>query len=214
MSISTATPAWPWPLSKSRRRRSRSFAARSPASARRWRSAALDSPEEDLGHREERVVHGLQFRRGLGERDAEDLVAAQRRHLAPLLLRHHVGGVDAEARPQHAVECRGRAAALDVAEHGGPGLEAGLLLDHLGDLLPDAAQADMPELVELLVHLALAGAELGALGHHHDGEVHSAGPVPTEDVLAHLLDLDGLLRDEDHVGAARDARVGGYPAGV
>src|SRR4051812_10500512 len=103
--------------------------------------------EEDFRDREERIVDGLQLRRRLGERNADDLVPAERGHLPPLVLRDHVGGVDAEAGAEHAVEGCRRAAALDVAEDGGAGLVAGPLLDHLGDLLPDAAQADVAELI-------------------------------------------------------------------
>src|SRR2546429_25728 len=104
-----------------------------------------------------------------------DEVASQREHLAQFLPRHHVDDVDAEAGSQHAVERRRRAPALDVSEDGRARLVSGLLLGQLGDLLPDAADADMAELVELLGHLALAAAQLRALCDHYDGEVHAAG---------------------------------------
>src|SRR5438105_4247233 len=102
------------------------------------RCGCCGSSKEHFGHREERVVDRLELRGRLRERDARDLGAAQRRHLSPFLFRDHVGGVDAEARAEHAVECRGRTPALDVPKNGGAGFVAGPLLDQLGDLLPDA----------------------------------------------------------------------------
>src|SRR5581483_12311548 len=92
-----------------------------PASGRtrRGRCRAQEGPhaelsEEDLGDAVERVVHGLQLRGRFGERNADDLVAAERGHPSPFLLRHHVRRMDAEARAQHPVERGRRAAALDV----------------------------------------------------------------------------------------------------
>ena len=51
-----------------------------------------------------------------------------------------VGGLDAETRGEDAVEGRGGAAPLDVAEHGHPGLEPGAFLDLGSDGVRDPAE--------------------------------------------------------------------------
>ena len=68
-------------------------------------------------------------------------------HLAPALVVHEVDRGDAEPRRQHAVERRRRPAALHVAEHHDPGLEAGALADLPGDHVGDPAEAHVAELV-------------------------------------------------------------------
>ena len=101
-----------------------------------------------------------------------------------------------------------------MAEHGGTGLESGSLLDLTLESLPDAAQASVAELV-LLPGGELHGALLGkrALRHHHDRE-RPAASVPAPHQAADFLDVEGPLRDQDHVGAAGDAGMQGDPAGV
>src|SRR3954462_12055648 len=107
--------------------------------------------EEHLGYRVERRVHRLQLRGCLAERHRDDLVSSQRRHLSELALVDHVGGLHAEAGGEDAVEGGRSAAALDVAEDRDAGLVAGLRLDQVRELLPDAAQAHVAELVYLFV---------------------------------------------------------------
>src|SRR6266446_6035213 len=68
---------------------------------------------------------------GLGQRDGNNLVPAQRRHLPEFATVHHVDGAQSVARGQYAVESAGRSAPLDVAEHN----------------RADSAQASMPEFV-------------------------------------------------------------------
>ena len=122
--------------------------------------------------------------------------------------------MDAEAGPQHAVEGGGRAAALDVPEHGDARLVAGLCLDEVRELQPDAAQAHVAEFVQLLGGGRFLGAELGAFGDDDDGEVLVLCAVPVLDVLANLVNVDRPLGDEDHVRAARHPGVHGDPARV
>ena len=66
---------------------------------------------------------------------------------APARLVRGVHRGEPEAGGQHAVERGRRAAALDVAEHGGARLEAGALLDLALEPLPDPAEPRVAELV-------------------------------------------------------------------
>ena len=68
---------------------------------------------------------------------------------APLLLVHHVDGVQAVTLAEHAIVGRGNAAALRVAEIHGAGLKAGLLLDQFGERLADAGKARVAERIHL-----------------------------------------------------------------
>src|SRR6266481_5421812 len=181
---------------------------------RRVSIAAGILSEEDLRDGVQRGVDRLELGGRFLQRDADDLVPAQGGHLAELPARDHVRRVHAEAGGQDAVEGARSASALDVSQDGDARLVPGALLDHVGDLLADAAQAHVPELVELLAHRALLLSQLGALGDHHDREVLPLRPVPVADVVANLLDVDGPLGDEDHVGSAGHSGMGRYPACV
>ena len=121
--------------------------------------------------------------------------------------------VHAEPGRQHAVERSRRAATLDVAEDRAAGFLAGALLDLVRQQLADPAQPGVPERVALVVSDGLVGGlRVGALGDHHYRRV--PGLEPVLDVLADLLDVERLLRDEDDVRAAGDARVQCDPAGA
>ena len=61
-----------------------------------------------------------------------------------------MAGGEAEAGGQDAVVGAGGPAALEVAEDDAAGLEAGLLLDGLGDDVADAAEPDVAERVGLV----------------------------------------------------------------
>src|SRR5262245_14578431 len=101
--------------------------------------------EEDLGLAIERLGNRLQLRGGLGEVDQLDVGAAQRGHLAPLPTVSRVDGVEPEAGGEHSVE-RGRGPApLDVSEHGGSGLVAGVLLDLALEPMGDPAKPHVAE---------------------------------------------------------------------
>src|SRR6185312_13319523 len=115
--------------------------------------------------------HDLELRgRGL-EADGHDLLAALGDHVAELALVHEVGGLDAHARAEDAVEHRRRAAALHMADHGRARLDLGLGLDDLGQALGDAAVLEdhVAELVELLL-LLLAG-DVHGLGGDDEGDL-------------------------------------------
>ena len=92
-------------------------------------------------------------RRGVGagvlERDVDDLGPAQRDHPPERARGGEVGRRDAEPRPEHPVGGARRAAALDVAEHGHPGLEPRQLLQPCRDHRRHAAEPLEPERVEL-----------------------------------------------------------------
>src|SRR5581483_6039653 len=92
-------------------------------------------------------------------------------------------------------------------------LVAGALLDLAAEHVADAAlrERDVPELVELA--LVLDTRQLAALADDHDREVLSAR-VTLADRLRHLVEVDRLLRDEDHVGAAGDPAHDRDPACV
>src|SRR5712691_8193413 len=57
------------------------------------------------------------------------------------------------------------------------------------------------------------GGKLRAFGDHHDTEIKSTG-VTQANGFRDLLDIEGLLGDEDDVGATGDAAIHGDPAGV
>src|ERR1043165_1939478 len=76
----------------------------------------LSLSEEDFGDVVDFVVEAFDSADRVVERDAYDLVAAQRDHVAPAPFEHYLEGLDAEARGEHAVEGRRRAAALHVSE--------------------------------------------------------------------------------------------------
>src|SRR5439155_21534082 len=117
------------------------------------------------------------------------------------------------ARRKHAVAGSGGAAALYVAENGDAGLEAGALLDLATEDLADAAvcKRHVPELVDLA--RVLEARQLAAFADHDDREVLAAR-MPAADPVCDLLEVDGLLGDQDHVRAAGDTARDRDPAGV
>ena len=127
---------------------------------------------------------------------------------------HRIDRGDAVARRQHTVERRGGAPALDVAEQHHPRLEAGALLDRVGDGLRNAAETDVAELVVHLVatdHRTLR--RLRPLGHDDDRGI-ATSLVAGAELRAHLVDVERVLGHEDRRCAARDARMGGDPSAV
>src|SRR5512137_2773444 len=90
---------------------------------------ARGSAEKDLGDVVEIGVDGLGFGQRLLERDLDDPVAAQPDHEAELLVLDEVDGGDPVTGGQDAVEGRRRAAPLDVAEDGDPGIDRGAHFD-------------------------------------------------------------------------------------
>ena len=81
--------------------------------------------------------------------DVGDVGTFEDGNATPLLLVDHVDGVEAVTLPQDAIEGRGRAATLGVAEVDGAGLEAGLLFNKLRQGLADAGQTRMAEGIDL-----------------------------------------------------------------
>ena len=174
------------------------------------------STEERLGERVVLARHGPELARGLGQRDGDDIVAAQGRHHAVARRQGELGGEQAVARREHAVVGGRRAAALQVAERRHARLEAGHLLERVGELLADAAEAHVPERVELAGRRRdLAGAglvrERPALADDDDREVPAAAVARADEVGA-ALDGERELGDQHDVGAARDAARDGEPA--
>ena len=120
--------------------------AASPTSAPTL-SAARRLAEERLGRRVVLGRHGAQLapppRRAAPARSRSRAAPAS----CPSAARAPRRSPRAEARGQHAVERGRRAAALDVAEHGGARLEAGALLDLALEPLADPAEPLVAELV-------------------------------------------------------------------
>src|SRR6185312_7158760 len=108
-------------------------------------------------------------------------------------------GSEPEPRGEDAVVGAGSPASLEVAEDDATGLVARLVLDHLGDNIPNTSEADVAEGVGLGGDggRALVG-ELGTFGDDHDVVVLAAGPAPLEDV-DDMGDVDRDLGDEDIV---------------
>ena len=69
---------------------------------------------------------------GFGQRNGNNLVASQRRHLTEFAAMHHVDRAQSVARRQYTIESAGRSAALDVAEHHRSRFEARPLFDLAG----------------------------------------------------------------------------------
>src|SRR5512143_911838 len=80
-------------------------------------------PEKDLGDRVEPLVDRLGLGQRLGQGDGDDVFAVEPNHQAEPLLVDEVDRGDPETGGQNAVEGRGRAAALDVAEDRHAGLD-------------------------------------------------------------------------------------------
>jgi hypothetical protein len=100
-------------------------------------------------------------------------------------------------------------------------LLAGPLLDLFGYQGRDAAQPRFPKRPPSRTDAGrrdslddeVAALEARALGHDHE-RVMLAVLLPFEDLLADAFDAEWNLRDEDHVGAARNSAVRGDPSGV
>src|ERR1043166_2447011 len=128
----------------------RSRSSDAPVPAQEQRNAARRKlTEEDLDILVEIHVEIALLLLNRGQRHVDDLEPGERNHPPPLPLAHEVDGLQAVARRDQAVERRRRPAALDVAEDGHAGLEAGALFDLLRDPVPDAAQLLVAELVLL-----------------------------------------------------------------
>src|SRR5437763_201527 len=192
------------------RRHARRRAAGRPGRPR-VAAAATGSAEEHLGLGVALLRHPLGLAGRVGQRHAHDVGAAQRHHRPERAVADRADRVHAVPGGQHPVERGRRAAALDVAEHRTAGFLAGPLLDLRGQQLADAAQPDVAERVQLPgADLALLAGRVRALRDHHDRRV--PGLEAVLHVGADLLDAERLLRDQDDVRAAGQARVQRDPA--
>src|SRR5256714_11659066 len=171
--------------------------------------------EEDFGDVVNLLVERLDSADGVVERDADHSAPAQGDHLAPLFFEDEFEGLDAEARGEHAVEGRGRAAALAVAEVCVAIVYAGLTLDLGREVEAYAAEptAAVNLLLRRVVQEILVGVRVRVLRDDDDGE-GAALPLAVAQQLADARDAEGVFRDEYHVGSAGDATVGCDPAGV
>src|SRR3954453_1487361 len=121
--------------------------------------------------------------------------------------------METEPGRKHAVERRRRAAALDVAEHGLPQLEARPRLDLSLEHLPDPAEPHVAERVELTgLQLHRAFLRLRTFGHDDDRRIVPREPLL--DVAADRIDVERTLRDEDDVRTPGQAGVQRDPTGV
>src|SRR5215208_1227132 len=138
----------------------------------------------------------------------------QRRHRPPPSLVRRVDRSHTETCGQHTVVRRRGPAALDVAEHDGARLKPRARLELVLEALPDPAKAKMSELIgPALRHLHRAGHGGGTLRHDHDRE-EPPSRMAAADQPADLVDVEWLLRDQDHISAPGQSRVKSDPAGV
>src|ERR1043165_5923452 len=172
-------------------------------------------PEEDFGDVINLFVEALDLAHGVVEGNADDLVAAQRDHLPPLFGEHHLEGAHAEARGEHAVEGRGRAAALRVAEVGVARVNPRAPLDLQREVEADAAEPTLTVnlLLRRVVEEVFFGMRVRVLRDDDDGE-GAAALLGVAQKLADARDAEGVFGDEYHVCAAGDAAVGRDPTGV
>src|ERR671935_2622428 len=154
-------------------------------------------PEEDLGDAVDLLVEALDLAHGGVEGDADDLVAAQRDHLPPPRREHQLEGAHPEARGEHAVEGRGGAAALRVAEVGVARLDPRPALDLAREVEADAAEPPAPVdlLLRRLVEEVLFGVRVRVLGDDDDGE-GAALALALAQKLADAREAEGVLGDE------------------
>ena len=143
-------------------------------------------------------------RHRIGERHVDRAPRAPGDHAVEGAARDEIDRVHAEDRSHEAV-ARGRhAAALQVAEHGDPGLGAGCLGDAVADVSADAAVSERAAGLAPGGRLARLGPD--RLGDHDEGEV-AALALQRLDLFGDPVDPIGNLGDQDHVGAAGDAGV-------
>src|SRR5207247_3793175 len=160
-------------------------------------------------------IHKLQPPHRLTQRDGSNAVAAQADQGAEFLLLNEVHGFDSVTRPQHAVEGRRGAPALNMPEDRDASLEARSLFNRPPDHFTNAAQVDVAELVELLIlgHQVAVAGEFEPFGHHHNGE-DAAARVALLKYLGDLFDGGRPFGDEDAIRAAGQASHGSDPARV
>ena len=142
----------------------------------------------------------------------DDLVAVQGHGHAIDFIADELGGMHAKLRGEHAVIGAGAAAALDVAGHHMACLHAHHLAQLRRDALADAVigQRGAVGFALLLLHFGLFLAH-GALGHGDDAERLLALGAGFHG-LGHLFDIVGYLGQQNHVRAARQARIQRQPA--
>ena len=144
----------------------------------------------------------------------DDVVVHQSHGDTVLLDLHQLGGVAAELGGQHTVIGAGAAAALHVAGDADAGLHAGLFLDGGGDAVGGGGVTGLGALGRPFLPLHLGFLHVhGTLGHGDDGEV-GAALCPALHGVADMVDVVGLLGQQDDVGTACDAGVQGQPAGL
>src|SRR4030081_3245898 len=96
---------------------------------------------------EDFLVHLAIRRNRFRQRDRDDLVPAQSRHLSEFAAMDHINSAQSIARSQHAIESARRTSTLDVSQNHGPRFEASALSDLARQLQPDTAQSCVTKLV-------------------------------------------------------------------
>src|SRR5690606_13263212 len=109
-------------------------------------------------------------------------------HPVVLAAPQELHGHRAEARREHAVEARGRAAALEVPEHHRTRFLTRQLLELGGHAMPDAAEPLDVAAVRLPHERDLAALRHGALGDHDDAEAGTP-LLPVLDPLRDTVDV-------------------------
>ena len=132
----------------------------------------------------------------------------------------HINGTDTITGGQHAVEGTGRTAALDVSQHDRTCFEARKPLQFAGHRVADPTQPGMPEFVRsqiahhrgAMLAINVAGKSC-AFGDYYDAEITSA-TVPQSYALSDFFKIEGLLRNQDHIGTTGNAAIQSNPAGI
>src|SRR5690349_39437 len=103
-----------------------------------------------------------------------------------------------------------------MSQHHGPRFESGSPLEFLRQRVPNSAQPRMTKLVFFSsdsTRPVFRRGEFRSLRDHHDAEVTPAS-MSHANLGRNFIDIERLLRNEDHVGATGNTAVDGDPAGI
>ena len=123
-----------------------------------------------ISHRQQLWRHLPVFLQGFLQGNGNDLLTTQGGQAAELSAMDHINRAHAVACCQHAVEGRWSASTLDMAKDHRARLQPRALLDLLGQKVPNAAQANVPELVFCRAQINRSARNFGALGDYYDAK--------------------------------------------
>src|SRR6185437_2513572 len=161
------------------------------------------------------IAHGAILGDGVGEWNICDLGAVQHNQATKFALVHQVDGGRTVTGGEHTIERRRSTAALGVAKVDSAGLETGALFDLVRNILADAQQASVPELVNCIAMGSdtTGCRHLGAFRDHNDTE-----KLPPRSTLFddrdHRIQIDGLFRHQNGVRPTGDSAVESNPPSI